>query len=115
MYINPKMPGEAKTTPVKRTYVNNQMVGAFIVRAKQGFSLSGTHKFNIYNRDGFMVPEYCKPCSSARRFIGVDGEEVDYVQSALSKFEPVSTDDFKRAEFEKSFRTLLIDEYQRLT
>jgi len=62
-----------------------------------------------------MVPEYCKPCSRVRKVLNIDGEEADYVQSALDAFEPVPSDDYDIKTFKQAFTALLINEYQRLT
>lgn len=99
--------------PNKPKLPNNAKLGSFIVRAKPGFSILGIHKFKVFNREGFAVPEYCKPCSTARRVMGVDGSQADYVKSALNKYASKPTGQEPLASIKREFSALLANEYQQ--
>ena len=89
-------------------------LGSFVVNARPGFNISGKHKFNLITDGHTVWPEYCKTCSAARRFLRIDGENVDYVQRALNMQPKWWLQGFDKQRAINAFSARLIIEYRNL-
>lgn len=113
--LRPSAGKRLENKPTNRAEIakNGRKLGAFVVKSGPGFKIGGIHKFNIFKRKGWIVVEYCKPCSKARQWLKIDGEKVDYVASALSKYRGHNPATFDMNKMKQEFTGLLKSEFNR--
>lgn len=114
--VKRKQQPQARRTPQSNTkFKEGKPLAVFKVKAQPGFNISSFHKFFIVPRKGRAVIEYCKICKMARRFLRINGADVDYVKNAIDNNQgwPLEGTDWQVAS--NQFSLELIAEYQRLT
>ncbi len=119
MYLNTSKSKGGKATVTRVNKPNaaqrareGQKISSFVVNAREGFNISGKHKFNLVRRGNKVLAEYCKTCSAARRILRIKGADVDYVKKTLNKHKGWPVDSFNTTQAKKEFSFALIQTYK---